>query len=110
MGLRVGSVLLGGKPGAWVSIDRVIERIYVKNGVSQNITVDFQAAEIDEGVERLLGLKDEFGDASGNLTLDCCVPKIYPSMPTDLSFEHGGTGGGVPGMISLAFYARRVCC
>ncbi len=108
--LDVGSLILGGKPGMWVSIDRVIERICLPKGSSQTIQVCFEAGEIDKGVERPLGLKDEYGYACGTITLDCCASLIYPNMPTDLSFEHGGTGGGVPGMISLAFYARRVCC
>jgi hypothetical protein len=110
MGLRVGSILLGGKPGSWVSIDRVIEKVYIKKGSPKNFIVDFAAAEVDEGIERPIGFKDEFGDASGSITLDCCLETIYPPMPVDLSFEHGGTGGGVPGMISLSYYARKVCC
>jgi hypothetical protein len=110
MGLRVGSILLGGKPGSWVSIDRVIEKVYIKKGSPKNFIVNFEAAEVDEGIERPIGFKDEFGDASGSITLDCCLETIYPPMPVDLSFEHGGTGGGVPGMISLSYYARRVCC
>lgn len=110
MDLRVGSVLFGGKPGLWSSIDRVINRVCIKKGSTLTVEVMFEGAERDEGIERLIGWKDEFGYASGFITLDCCMPKIYPAMPTDLTFDHGGTGGGVPGMISLAFYARRVCC
>lgn len=110
MDLSVGSIALGGKPGLWVSVDRVIGRQCLPKGTSRPVEVEFIAGEIDQGVERPIGLKDEYGYASGSITLDCCVAKIYPSMPTDLSFEHEGTGGGVPGMISLAFYARRVCC
>jgi hypothetical protein len=108
--LSVGSIALGGKPGMWVIVDRVIDRICLPKGTTQAVEVAIEAAEIDKGVERPAGLKDEYGFASGMIALDCCAPKIYPSMPIDLSFEHGGTGGGVPGMISVAFYARRVCC
>ena len=110
MDLSVGSIALGGKPGPWVPVDRVIDRICLKKGTTQSVLVDFEAGEIDKGVERPAGLKDEYGQASGTIVLDCCVSKIYPAMPTDLSFEFVGTGGGVPGMISMAFYARRVCC
>lgn len=100
----------GGGPGLWIPLDRVIGRISVKKSSSRTVNVDFQGSEIDEGLERVIGLKDEHGAATGSITLDCCVPKIYPPMPTDLSFDFGGTGGGKPGAISLAFYARRVCC
>lgn len=109
MGLRVPSLLSGGGPGLWMSLDRVIGRVFVKKGTSRTITVDFQGAEIDEGVEAVLG-KDEYGNASGSITVDCCSAKIYPPAPTDLSFNFGGAGGGNPGAISMAFYARRVCC
>ncbi len=108
--LDVGSVLLGGKPGLWTPIDRVIGRVCLKKNTVKTIIVDFEAAEIDEGVERPAGMKDEYGYASGSITLDCCTSKIYPAMPTDISFEHLGTGGGVSGMIQVAYYARRVCC
>jgi hypothetical protein len=111
MRLRVPSFLAGGGPGHWVSLNNtVISRVYLKKGTSKVITVDFQAAEVDEGLERPLGMKDEYGTASGSITIDCCASRTYPPMPTDLSFDFGGTGGGVPGAISLAFYARRVCC
>jgi hypothetical protein len=110
MSLRVGSIALGGKPGPYVSINRVIRRICLPKGTTRDVEVYLRAAERDEGVERPLGLKDEFGEASGWITLNCCMPKIYPAKPIDLSFEHGGTGGGVPGMISATFYAQRVCC
>lgn len=110
MDLSVGGVLLGGKPGMWVTIGRVIGTVTVRKGTSRAVDVEFVAGEIDEGVERPLGMKDEYGYSAGTVVLDCCVEKAYPSMPADLSFEHDGTGGGIPGMISLAFFARRVCC
>ena len=58
MDLDVGSLILGGKPGMWVSIDRVIERICLPKGSTQTVQVCFEAGEIDKGVERPLGLKD----------------------------------------------------
>jgi hypothetical protein len=110
MGLRVPSLLSGGGPGLWMPLDRLIGRVFLKKGTSRTVVVDFQGSEVDEGIERPLGFKDEHGAASGSITLDCCTSKIYPPMPTDLSFDFGGSGGGNPGAISLAFYARRVCC
>lgn len=110
MGIRVPSVLAGGGPGLWMSIGQVIGRVYVKKGTQQTFTIDYQGSEIDEGIERVLGFKDEHGTASGTITLDCCSSRIYPPMPTDLSFDQGGIGGGQPGAISIAIYARRTCC
>lgn len=110
MGLRVPSLLSGGGPGLWMPLGSVIGRVCLKKGCSRTVTVDFQGCEVDEGIERPLGFKDEHGAASGSITLDCCTSKIYPPMPTDLSFDFGGSGGGTPGAISMAFYARRVCC
>ena len=110
LGLRVPSILAGGGPGLWVSIDKVIGKIYLPKGTTRNVIVEFQGQESEEGAERVVGFKDEYGFATGSITLDCCVPKIYPSMPTDLSFNYGGTGGTMPGGIAIAFYARKVCC
>lgn len=110
MNLRIPSFLTGGGPGPWLPICQVINTICLKKGTTRTVTVDFQASELDEGLERAVGWKDEHGMASGTITLDCCTSKIYPPTPTDLSFEFGGTGGGIPGAISLAFFARRVCC
>lgn len=110
LGLRVPSLISGGGPGLWMPINQVIGRVFVKRGVLENVLVEFQGSEIDEGAERPIAFKDEHGFASGSITLDCCMSRIYPPIPTDLSFNFGGTGGGNPGAISLAFYARRVCC
>lgn len=110
MGIRVPSILAGGGPGLWQPIGAVIGRVTVRKGTTQTVMVDFQGAEIDEGGERPIGFKDEHGAASGSITLDCCMDRIYPSTPTDLSFDQGGIGGGQPGAISIAFSARRVCC
>lgn len=110
MGIRVPGIAGGGGPGLWMPLNIVIGRVYVNKGTSKTITVDFQGSEIDEGAERPIGLKDEHGAASGTITLDCCLSRIYPPMPTDLYFDQGGKGGGNPGAISLAFSARKVCC
>ncbi|MFA6117168.1 MAG: hypothetical protein WC729_24430 [Sphingomonas sp.] len=110
MGVRVPSILAGGGPGLWMPIGAVVGRVNVRKGTTETFTFEIQGAEIDEGAERVLGFKDEHGAATGSITLDCCSAKIYPPMPTDLSFDQGGIGGGQPGAISLAFFARRVCC
>ena len=114
-GIRVPSILAGGGPGLWLSINQVVGRVCLKKGTSRTVTLRIQGSEIDEGIERPLGFKDEHGEASGSITLDCCTSIIYPPMPIDLSFDQGGIGGAppgakTPGTISLAFYARRVCC
>jgi hypothetical protein len=109
--LDVGTLLLGGKPGPWTIINQVMNRVYVKKGCTQTFPVILHAIESDSGLaERISGMRDEIGCATSSITLDCCVPNIYPQMPVDISFEYGGAGGGVSGMISVAFSARRVCC
>jgi hypothetical protein len=96
-----------GGPGPWVIIERVINRVYVKKGTNVTTEVNVEVREHDEGVERPIGLKDEIGEGSGLISLDCCMSKIYPQMPIDIPLVHGGEGKG---MIQVAFYARRVCC
>jgi hypothetical protein len=110
IGIRVPSILTGGGPGLWMPINQVVGRVYVKKGTLRNVTIRCQGSEIDEGIERVVGFKDEHGEATGSITLDCCTAIIYPSTPIDLSFDQGGIGGGQPGAISMAFYAKRVCC
>lgn len=98
---------LPGGPGPWVGIERVINRVFVKKGTALTTQVNVEVREHDEGVERPAAFKDEIGEASGTITLDCCMAKIYPPTPIDVYLDHGGEGGG---MVQLAFYARRVCC
>lgn len=94
-------------PGPWVVIERVINRVYVKKGVQVNKKIKVGTLEVDAGIERPIGMKDEFGEGSGEITLDCCMPIIYPPMPIEIPLSFGGEGGGT---IQVAFYARRVCC
>lgn len=110
MGIRVPSILTGGGPGLWMPICQVVGRVCLKKGTIRNVAINCWGSEIDEGAERPIGFKDEHGEASGSITLDCCTSIIYPPMPIDLSFDQGGIGGGQPGAISMAFYAKRVCC
>jgi hypothetical protein len=115
MGVRVPSLLAGGGPGLWMPINQVVGRVCLKKGTMRQVMLNAQGSEVDEGIERPLGFKDEHGEASGFITLDCCTRTIYPPAPIDLYFDHGGVGGAppgshTPGAIQLAFYAKRVCC
>ncbi len=96
-----------GGPGPWVVIERVVNRVYVKKGTTKTTELKAEVREHDEGAERPIGFKDELGEASGLITLYCCMEKIYPPMPIDVNLIHGGEAGGV---VTLVFYARRVCC
>ena len=96
-----------GGPGPWVVIERTINRVHVPRTGTTNFEVFAQVREHDEGVERPIGLKDEVGEGTGWIALDCCTSKIYPATPIDVYLQHGGEGRG---MVQLAFYARRVCC
>lgn len=113
MQLRVGTALLGGKPGPWTDFPGkglVIGKVCLPKGESREIPVTFDAIESDAGFpERLVHMKDEFGSAAGSLTLDCAYKKVYPAKPAVLRFSHGGTGGGQAGEIEIAFRADRVC-
>jgi hypothetical protein len=92
-------------PGPWVVIERVINRVYVKKGNPVTEEVFIEIREHDEGLERPVGMKDEIGEGTGQITLDCCMPKIYPAMPIEIPLSYGGLGKG---MIQAAFYARRL--
>jgi len=96
-----------GGPGPWVVIERTINRVHVSKTGTTNFEVFAQVREHDEGIERPAGFKDEIGEGSGWIALDCCTSKIYPATPIEVYLLHGGEGRG---MIQLAFYARRVCC
>jgi hypothetical protein len=106
MDLRAAGGLSPG-PGPWVILNRVVNCVQVKKGITKVVQLHAEVREHDEGVERPLGFKDELGEASGSITLNCCMPEIYPPMPLDVDLVHGGEGGG---SVQLAFYARRVCC
>jgi hypothetical protein len=98
---------LPGGPGPWVVIERPVKRVCLPKGTSVNKILRVEVREHDEGVERPIGMKDELGEALGSITLDCCVDRIFPPMPIDVSLVHGGEGRG---MVQVAFYAQRVCC
>lgn len=94
-------------PGAWVTFERPIDRVCLKKGTKLTTTVEVEVREHDEGVERPIAFKDEYGQAVGTITLDCCADIIYPPMPLDVPLLYGGEGGGI---VTFAYYARRVCC
>jgi hypothetical protein len=108
--LRIDNIALsGGKPGAWVYIKQVINRVNVKKGTTMRCPFNCQVRESDERAteQATLAGKDEFGDAGGWIDLNCCVPLVYPEVTTEISLDYGGKGGG---RIQVVIFARRVCC
>jgi len=98
---------LPGGPGPWVVIERTVKRVCFPRGTTVVYQLRVEAREHDEGIERLVGMKDELGEALGSITLDCCVEKVFPPMPIEVYLMHGGEGRG---MLQVAFYAERACC
>ena len=107
--LRIDNILFGPGPGAWVYIKQVMNRVCVKKGTTLRCPFSVQIRESDERAteQATLAGKDEFGDASGWIDLNCCVPTIYPEVTTEVSLNYGGKGGG---RIQVVIFARRVCC
>jgi hypothetical protein len=96
-----------GGPGPWICINRTVKRVCFPRGTNPTFVLEVEGQEVDEGVgEAALG-KDEYGEGEGSITLDCCVEKIFPSMPIEVYLQHGGEGRG---MVQVAFVAERVCC
>jgi hypothetical protein len=95
------------KPGPWVELRRPVNRICLPKGSSLTKTLRVSAREEDAMAERLLGFKDEFGEAWGSITLDCCLKTIYPPQTITVELDSLGNGGG---QIEVAYYAERVCC
>jgi hypothetical protein len=104
MDLRANGLPPG--PGPWVTMNRVVGRVTVTQGMPKAVQFCAEVAEIDAGIERPIAFKDEYGEACGQLVLDCCIETIYPSMPLEVDLIHGGEGRG---SVTLAFMARRVC-
>lgn len=95
------------KPGPWVELRRPVNRICLPKGTSLTTTMRVSVREEDAMGERLLGFKDEFGEAWGSITLDCCLKTIYPPQTITVELDSLGNGGG---QVEVAFYAERVCC
>jgi len=100
---------LAGGPADWYNIGRVINRVYVPKNKKQTVDVFFTAVESDHAAERNIGMKDEYGSATGQITLDCCTDEIL-ARRVELHLTHGGVGGGIAGAIEIDFFARRCCC
>lgn len=98
---------LPGGPGPWLCVERVINKVCLKKGSTMSVPIYVEVREHDEGVERPVAFKDEIGEATDSILLDCCMAKIYPPLPIDVNLSHGGEGGG---QVQVAYYARRVCC
>jgi hypothetical protein len=98
---------LPGGPGLRVSIERPVKRICFPKGTTINVLFETDCVEMDAGIERPAGMKDEYGTGSSVITLDCCMERIYPALPVDINLIYGGEGRG---MVQVGFYAQRVCC
>lgn len=94
-------------PGGWTVVNQTVKRVCLPKGKTVTKDLWARAREHDEGAERLAGFKDEYGEAMGSITLDCCMEKIYPPMPIDINLNMGGRAGG---SVQVAYYAERVCC
>jgi hypothetical protein len=103
--LRVDGI--PGGPGPWVTLERTIGTIRVPKNATVTKVVEVQVREHDEGLERPPGMKDEIGEAFGNIDLNCCMERVNPNGPIDVYLLHGGEGRG---MVQVAYYARRKCC
>ncbi len=95
-------------PGPWVILDRLINRVQIKKGITQSVNL---YAEVEEDDSRLteqasLAGKNEVGEAFGTIALNCCMEEIYPPAPLDVDLRFGGEGRGA---VQLMVMARRVC-
>lgn len=96
-------------PGPWVNIEKVINRVQVKKGVTRNVELYVEVEEDDSRLtEQAVGAgKNEFGEVYGTISLNCCLAEIYPPMPLDVDLRYGGEGRGG---VTVVIYARRICC
>ena len=93
------------KPAIWHHIGRKINTVSVPRGQKKSVTVYFNAVEYDAGLERLIGMKDEYGAATGTILLDCCSDEIL-AQDVQLDLSQGGSGGGT---LEIGFFAKRAC-
>jgi hypothetical protein len=94
-------------PSLWHNAGQVANTVYVPKGSTVVVKVDAEVKESDDDglLEHLLQGADDYGQAGGMITLDCCMEKIYPPGPLDVHLA-----GPAGGMIQMTYYARRVCC
>lgn len=92
--------------GLKVTVDRKIGQVTVRKGSSKVVKLFVDAVELDSGlVERLTGGRDEEGQSTGSMVLDCCC-SAEPTAEFEVNFTSGGLGGGT---IGVGFAARRAC-
>jgi hypothetical protein len=105
--VKMEPFLLPPGPSSWHNVTRVANTIQVPKGSSVVVKVDAEVKESDDDglLEHLLQGADDYGQADGMITLDCCMDKIYPPGPLDVHLA-----GPAGGMIQMTYYARRVCC
>ena len=99
------------QPSIWLRYPYLIGEIQVCKDQPRTVPIDIFAQEGEVGGEGLIpGNRDEYGMASGSVTLDCCVCDIdIPAI--DLDFTGAVPGGGLGGgQISMRFQATKKCC
>lgn len=81
------------RPGIWHDINRVVNRIYVRRGTRRTRQFSVQVVEREVGtVETVLG-KNEFGNARGEIVLNCNCDQAGP-VYVAVALDGGGRGGG----------------
>ena len=105
--IKMEPFLLPPGPSAWHSASQVANTIYVPKGSTVVVKVEAEVKESDDHglLEHLLQGADDYGQADGTITLDCCMETIYPSGHLDVHLA-----GPAGGMIQIAYHAKRVCC
>jgi hypothetical protein len=96
-------------PGPWVVIERVVNRVHLKKGTTQIVDLYVEVEEDDSRATEQASLagKNEYGETTGTIAVNCCMQEIYPAMPLDVDLRYGGEGRGA---VQLVVCARRVCC
>ncbi|MFN7925265.1 MAG: hypothetical protein U0Q16_34525 [Bryobacteraceae bacterium] len=89
--------------GVWSQVNRKVSTVQVPKGAPVTFTITVDAVEV-EHQEPAAG-RDEYGTASGTITLDCCC-RVASSTSFEVDFKGGGQGGGT---IEVKFSAVRVC-
>ena len=90
--------------GVWQAVNRVIGRKCISKRTPVTVPLRVHAVEVEH--QEPLAMRDEYGTATGSLTLDCCCTTITPTTTFELSFTGGGQGQG---KIACQFIAQRVC-
>lgn len=92
--------------GVWTQINQSIGTVYVCKGKPKIFKISVDAVEVEEGlVEQATALRDEYGNGTGDITLDCCCGAA-PITEFDIDFTGGGQGRG---SIAVRFTAIKKC-